>query len=138
MGNELNEHADGLVDGLLSPVLDQLNAYWADVQGASNLNKIFYTSHLKFHLLDDLLVKMNRASMANSLEVRSPFLDHRMIEFGASLPANWKVRGRTTKWFPKVAMKIYLPSEVLSKKKDWLWNSHQAMDKGRFRCFCQK
>src|SRR5262249_16452581 len=50
------------------------------------------------YLPEDLLVKMDIASMANSLEARSPFLDHRLIEFCACLPSSYKLRGRTSKW----------------------------------------
>ena len=90
---------------------------WDEVEGAPYLNRVLYSLDLMFHLPDMLLVKMDRATMANSLEARSPFLDHRMFEFAASLPPEWKVHNLTTKWFPKRAMASYLPLDILHKKK---------------------
>ena len=67
-------------------------------------------------------------SMAHSLEVRPPFLDHRIVEFAASLPASLKIRGRQQKFVLKELMKDKLPAAVLRRKKigfdipahDWL------------------
>ena len=72
------------------------------------------TSH---YLPNDLLVKVDIASMAVSLEARSPFLDHHVMEFAASLPARYKLRGLTTKYLLKTAMKRLLPSENLTRSK---------------------
>jgi asparagine synthase (glutamine-hydrolysing) len=65
----------------------------------------------------DLLVKMDIASMANSLEARSPFLDHEVMEFCARLPAAYKVRGLTTKYLLKTAGAGLLPGETLTRRK---------------------
>jgi len=72
------------------------------------------TSH---YLPNDLLVKVDIASMAVSLEARSPFLDHHVMEFAASLPARYKLRGLTTKYLLKNALKGLLPSENLTRSK---------------------
>ena len=56
---------------------------------------------LKIYLPDDILVKADRMSMANSLEARVPFLDHRLVEFAASLPAWLKLRGLQKKYILK-------------------------------------
>jgi asparagine synthase (glutamine-hydrolysing) len=69
------------------------------------------------YLPDDLLVKMDIASMAHSLEVRSPFLDHHVVEFAASLPVSMKLRGRTAKYLLKRAMRTRLPPAVLERPK---------------------
>jgi asparagine synthase (glutamine-hydrolysing) len=69
------------------------------------------------YLPDDLLVKMDIASMAHSLEVRSPFLDHVVVEFAATLPANLKVRRLVQKYILKRAMTGILPEAVLRRKK---------------------
>jgi asparagine synthase (glutamine-hydrolysing) len=69
------------------------------------------------YLPNDLLVKVDIASMAVSLEARSPFLDHRVMEFAASLPARYKLRGLTTKYLLKNALKGILPSENLKRSK---------------------
>src|SRR3712207_7934082 len=69
------------------------------------------------YLPNDLLVKVDIASMANSLEARSPFLDHHVIEFAASLPENLKLRGLTTKYILKKTLNKLLPSENISRGK---------------------
>jgi len=65
----------------------------------------------------DLLVKVDIASMANSLEARSPFLDHNLMEFAASLPANFKVRGLVKKFILKEAIKGLIPHENVYRRK---------------------
>ena len=55
--------------------------------------------------------------MANSLEVRAPFTDYRLLEFAMQVPQRLKVRNMTTKWITRQAMRDILPSEVLTKKK---------------------
>src|SRR5436305_7670175 len=65
------------------------------------------------YLPNDLLVKVDIASMAVSLEARSPFLDHHVIEFADSLPENLKLRGLTTKYLLKRGLKRLLPEEIL-------------------------
>ena len=69
------------------------------------------------YLPNDLLVKVDIASMAVSLEARSPFLDHHVMEFAASLPARYKLRGVTTKYLLKNALKGLLPPENLTRSK---------------------
>lgn len=68
-------------------------------------------------LLDDLLVKMDIATMANSLEGRSPLLDHKMMEFAASMPSNMKIKGTRLKYIFKKALSKALPKEILSRGK---------------------
>jgi asparagine synthase (glutamine-hydrolysing) len=69
------------------------------------------------YLPDDLLVKMDIASMAHSLEVRSPFLDHRVMEFAAALPLHLKLRRLTQKYLLKRVMKDRLPATILRRTK---------------------
>jgi asparagine synthase (glutamine-hydrolysing) len=69
------------------------------------------------YLPNDLLVKVDIASMAVSLEARAPFLDHNVLEFAASLPASYKLRGLTTKYLLKKALKGLLPEENLMRRK---------------------
>ncbi|MFL6275141.1 MAG: asparagine synthase (glutamine-hydrolyzing) [Blastocatellia bacterium] len=69
------------------------------------------------YLPNDLLVKVDIASMAASLEARSPFLDHHLMEFAASLPARYKLRGLTTKHLLKRALRGRLPAENLTRRK---------------------
>jgi asparagine synthase (glutamine-hydrolysing) len=73
--------------------------------------------YMKLYLQDDILVKVDRASMANSLEVRVPYLDHTFVEYAAGLPTVYKLRGLTTKYLLKMAVKDILPKEIVKRKK---------------------
>jgi len=72
---------------------------------------------MKLYLQDDILVKVDRASMANSLEIRVPYLDHTFVEYVAGLPTIYKLRGLTTKYILKKAVKDILPKEIVRRKK---------------------
>lgn len=72
---------------------------------------------IKTYLTDDILTKVDRASMAVSLEVRCPLLDHRLMELAARIPSDFKLRGRTGKYIFKRAMSRLLPPEVLARRK---------------------
>ncbi len=74
---------------------------------------------MKLWLADDLLTKMDRASMAYSLEARVPYLDHRLVEFAARLPSHMKWRGTTSKYLLKqlAEKKGYLPREIIHRSK---------------------
>lgn len=69
------------------------------------------------YLPDDLLVKVDIASMANALEARSPFLDHRLMEFVVSLPSHFKLRGLTKKYILKKVAKKFIPNENIHRTK---------------------
>lgn len=72
---------------------------------------------LKTWLPDDLLVKADRMTMANSLELRVPFLDHRLVELAARLPQRLKVRGKTTKYLLKKWAGPLLPDRIIHRSK---------------------
>jgi asparagine synthase (glutamine-hydrolysing) len=72
---------------------------------------------LKLYLQDDILVKVDRASMACSLEVRAPFLDYDLVEFVMNLPSSLKLRRFTPKSLLKKVMKDFLPKEIIHRKK---------------------
>jgi asparagine synthase (glutamine-hydrolysing) len=72
---------------------------------------------LKIWLPGDILTKVDRTSMAVSLEAREPLLDHRLVEFGARLPVSMRLRGGTGKWLMKKALRGTLPDEILYRKK---------------------
>ncbi len=82
----------------------------------SGLDQAQYAD-LKFWLPGDILTKVDRTSMAVSLEAREPLLDHRLIEFAAGLPERLRLRGGEGKWLMKQAMRRYLPDEVLFRPK---------------------
>ncbi len=71
-----------------------------------------------YYLPDDILYKCDRMSMAHSLEVRPAFLDHRIVEFAASLPPDLKVRGRTLKYVLRELMRDKLPPCVIQRRKE--------------------
>ncbi|HLY61109.1 MAG TPA: asparagine synthase (glutamine-hydrolyzing) [Terriglobia bacterium] len=71
----------------------------------------------RMYLEDNLLVKIDRASMACSLELRTPFLDHRLVEFAAQMPASLKVRGFKLKYLLKRAVGKWLPREIVHRQK---------------------
>ena len=71
----------------------------------------------QYYLPDDILVKSDRVSMAHAVEVRPPFLDHRIVEFAATLPVDLKIRGTNQKYLLKEVMRSKLPSPVLQRPK---------------------
>ncbi|MDD8025183.1 MAG: asparagine synthase (glutamine-hydrolyzing) [Acidobacteriota bacterium] len=94
------------------PIRDQA----AQTRAADPLDRIAYLD-LKLYLQDDLLVKVDRMSMANSLEIRTPFLDYTFVEFAATIPSRLKLKGFESKHILKKAMASRLPAEILAKKK---------------------
>jgi asparagine synthase (glutamine-hydrolysing) len=77
----------------------------------------YLTVDQNYYLPDDILYKTDRMSMAHSLEVRPPFLDHRIVEFAATLPQRLKIRGGTQKFVLRELMRGKLPERVLNRKK---------------------
>ena len=71
----------------------------------------------KTYLVDDILTKVDRASMANSLEVRVPLLDHKFVELVAQIPSNLKLNGRTSKYIFRKALAGILPDGIMDRKK---------------------
>jgi len=71
----------------------------------------------KTWLPDDLLIKADKITMANSLELRVPLLDHKVLEFAAALPSSLKVHGFTTKYLAKKALRSRVPKAILDRPK---------------------
>jgi len=94
------------------PLVELMNA----APARSGLDCAQYAD-LRFWLPGDILTKVDRTSMAVSLEAREPLLDHRLVEFAAALPDRMRVRGRQGKWLLKKAMRRYLPDEILYRPK---------------------
>ena len=93
-----------------------LSPWFAEANGAGVVDASLLTDTMTY-LPNDLLVKVDIASMAVSLEARSPFLDHHVIEFAASLPEKFKLRGLTTKYLLKRVLKKLIPVENLNRPK---------------------
>ena len=86
-------------------------------QGFSGLDRQLYAD-LRGYLADDILAKVDRASMAASLEVRVPFLDHEFVEMAMRIPAEQKLRGATTKWILRRAFTDVLPASIQRRQKE--------------------
>ena len=93
-----------------------LVALMRDAPARTGLDRAQYAD-LKFWLPGDILTKVDRTSMAVSLEAREPLLDHRLIEFAAALPQRQRIRGRQGKWLLKHTMERYLPQDILYRPK---------------------
>jgi asparagine synthase (glutamine-hydrolysing) len=98
---------------------DYLRDLFHDIPDGEEIGHInrYLMADQRYYLQDNLLCKVDRMSMAHSLEVRPPLLDHRIVEFAARLPENFKVRGSTGKWILKQAMRRKLPEQILNRSK---------------------
>ena len=103
-----------LVEASLPPALDGI---LADLTERGDNLPAYLWFDQKYYLADDILAKVDRMSMAHSIEVRPPFLDHRIVEFAASLPAALKVHGKRQKIILRELMKGKLPQTILRRKK---------------------
>lgn len=90
------------------------------------------------NLPDDLLMVGDKTSMANSLEVRVPYLDYRLIEFIESLPPTLKLKGLTGKYLHKKAMEKYLPKNIIYQKKKGFANPVEEWFRTRMRSFVEE
>ena len=99
--------------------MDSLSLLEAAYKASDAPNFLEASAHadVQLYLPDDLLVKMDIASMAHSLEVRAPFLDHKVVEFAASLPPTLKLRKLTRKYLLKKIMNGVLPEGIIRRKK---------------------
>ncbi len=93
-----------------------VRSLFAEVQNQPALNQMLYVD-TKTWLPDDLLVKADKMTMANSVELRVPLLDHKILEFAARLPADYKIKGFTTKYILRRAFRGRVPRAILSRKK---------------------
>jgi len=106
---------------------EEVIALMQSAPAQSGLDRAQYAD-LKFWLPGDILTKVDRTSMAVSLEAREPLLDHRLVEFAARLPENMRVKRTTGKFLLKKCMERYLPDDILYRPKqgfvtpiaDWL------------------
>lgn len=108
---------------------DDIDRYLADIPTTDYYDQLTYL-YLRTYMMDDILVKVDRASMCNSLEVRAPFLDTSIVDFLTNIPHTFKFRGLTTKYILKKLMKDKLPQDIVYRKKkgfgiplaEWLGN----------------
>lgn len=114
--------------------LQYLRKCFSAVQSQNILNKMLYVD-TKTWLPDDLLVKADKMTMANSVELRVPLLDHKVLEFAASIPTEYKLNGLTTKYILKRALKDRVPEQVIKRKKAGFSVPVQAWISGELRGF---
>jgi asparagine synthase (glutamine-hydrolysing) len=96
--------------------VEVLKAHFANSGSDDPLSQVQYAD-LKTYLPGDILTKVDRASMANSLEVRVPFLDHTLVEWAATIPPHLKLRGREGKYILKSGLEPSLPHDILYRPK---------------------
>jgi len=96
--------------------LEPVRRLQSHVEGENTLDAMLYID-TKTWLPDDLLIKADKMTMANSLELRVPLLDHKVLEFAAAVPANLKVHGFTTKYLAKTALEGQIPRPILNRRK---------------------
>jgi asparagine synthase (glutamine-hydrolysing) len=106
------------------------------IEGASSLNQLL-AANFHSYLHDDLLVKADRMSMANSLEGRAPFLDRALIEYVAALPDGYKLRSGTTKAILREAFDEMVPDEVKRGAKKGFGVPIDAWFRGELRSYVQ-
>lgn len=99
-----------------SHIADYAAFFYDEVNAADYIERIMYVD-TKLWLPDDLLTKVDRATMAYSLEARVPYLDHRFIEWAATIPAHMKQRDKTTKYLLKRLAAKYLPHDIVYRPK---------------------
>ena len=129
----LTEDFTGLGDGANDP-LKIMRDYLEAAPAEDALDRLLYLD-TKTYLPGDILTKVDRMSMANSLEGRVPILDHVFLEYVTALPSAWKLRGQTQKYiFRKLAERVGVPKEVLHRPKQGFslplvhWMRHELKD----------
>ena len=110
-----------LISDLLVDISDcnpvaHFQAYF-DSEHENDLIGQLLSVNMKSYLPGDLLVKTDRMTMANSLEARCPFLDQQLLEFTAGIPSKLKLKGMTTKYILKRALRGIVPDEIIHRKK---------------------
>jgi asparagine synthase (glutamine-hydrolysing) len=103
--NELQQHPVQLAASILE-----------DVHFSNKLARMQYLD-ARLYLPGDILVKVDRMSMANSLETRAPLLDYRVIEFAARLPVELRIKDGITKYLLKKLLRRYVPEQIINKRK---------------------
>ncbi|MCK4325607.1 asparagine synthase (glutamine-hydrolyzing) [bacterium] len=117
-----NERKNQLYSPEVKRAMDGIDSFriledlYTEENSSDFLDKTFYVDIMTY-LPDDLLVKVDMATMANSLEARSPFLDHKLMEFSASIPSSLKLRGLTSKYILKKALREVLPPQIMRRGK---------------------
>lgn len=126
-------HPDVLRHISINHSAEYRKTFYDEMPQLDELSRMLWVD-LRHGLPADMLTKVDRMSMLHSLEVRVPFLDHKLVEWAFSLPGNLKLNGTTTKWILKEAFKDMLPDDILHKRKHGFdvpvgeWFKHELRD----------
>lgn len=112
--------------------VEPVRKLFSAVKNESVLDQMLYID-TKTWLPDDLLIKADKMTMANSLELRVPLLDHRLLEFAASLPPHYKLKGFTMKYIWKKALSKRVPDAILKRKKAGFPVPYESWLRNEFR-----
>ncbi len=112
-------------------------AFGKEMPGNDEGNKLLYM-YARMYLMDQVLVKVDRASMHYALETRAPFLDHTIVDYVFSLPYSYKYKMGTTKYLLKRLMKGKLPSSIVNRKKKGFGVPMSRWLRGPLRGLCQE
>jgi asparagine synthase (glutamine-hydrolysing) len=115
-------------------LLEDILLYGEECPYEDQITKLQYLD-MRLYLQESILVKVDRASMACSLEVRAPFLDCELVEFVMGLPSQYKLKGTTSKYILKKALKKYLPDSIIHRKKKGFGVPIAKWVKGELRDF---
>src|SRR5262245_49397 len=116
---------------------DALDHAYLGCSSGSALSAMQYAD-IKTYLLDDILVKVDRMSMLNSLEVRSPFLDYRLIEYAARIPAALRLKNGQGKYILRKAFRGFLPDSTFEKPKQGFGVPFEFWFRGSLSAFAQE
>ncbi len=116
---------------------EETDYYFKECNAKKFEDRLLYV-YLRTYLMDGVLVKTDRASMLNALEVRSPFLDYHLVDFASSLPYNMKYKRFTTKYILKKLMEDKLPRDIVFRRKKGFGMPVARWLKGELRNFCSE
>jgi asparagine synthase (glutamine-hydrolysing) len=117
--------------------MELFDRYMRQSEAPDSLSAVQYVD-IKTYLVDDILTKVDRASMANSLEVRNPLLDYKLMEFAARIPWRLKLQGRQGKYIFKRALESLVPHEILNRRKMGFCLPVSQWLRGELSTFCEE
>ncbi len=111
-----NLFSQNFINSIAADPFRLIRQYAGKCKDADTINRQIYLD-MRYMMTDSVLMKVDKMSMASSLEVRVPLLDHVLVEFLASLPGEWKLKGMMTKYIFRSALEELLPKEIVYRGK---------------------